>query len=88
MGEEVIFAHNQVIEFLSNTSFNTNSLFATMVILKNEHYNPIHMDQANHPPTSHPSPLVANNIDHNEALVEIIHDILQIPSPKVQIDHT
>jgi hypothetical protein len=57
MGEEVIFAHNQMTEFLSNTSFNTNSLFSTMVILKMNIANPIHMDQAKHPPTSHPFPL-------------------------------
>jgi hypothetical protein len=38
MGEEVIFAHNQATGFLSNTSFNTDSLFATIVILENKHY--------------------------------------------------
>jgi uncharacterized protein len=36
MGEEVIFAHNQVTKFLCNTFFNTNSLVVTMVILKAE----------------------------------------------------
>jgi hypothetical protein len=29
---------DQATGFLSNTSFNTNSLFAAMVILKNKHY--------------------------------------------------
>jgi hypothetical protein len=39
MGEEVIFTHNQVTEFVFDTSFNTDSLFMTMVILQNELYN-------------------------------------------------
>jgi hypothetical protein len=49
--------------------------------------NPIHMNEAKHPSTSHPFPLFISNLDHNQTLVEIIIVILQVFSPEVQIDH-
>jgi len=87
MQEEVIFAHNQVTKFFFDTSFNPDSLFVAMVILKKNIINPIHMDQASHPPTSHPFPLfiscAVGNLDHNQALVEIILRISRVFSLKV-----
>jgi hypothetical protein len=92
MGEEVIFAHNQMAGFLSNTSFNTNSLFVAMVIFKNEHCKIqfIWMKQSIHPHPifSHFSSIVVGNLDHNQTIVEIILGILQVFSLEVQIDHT
>jgi hypothetical protein len=69
MGNEVIFTHNRVIKFLSNTSFNTNSLFATWSFLKTNIANPLHMDQTKHLPTSHPFPLSVSY----KALITIKH---------------